>query len=48
MVENGRHDGPPTHAVTFVWLGQEVINNFWFQLYYVSSIDVKLFSQLDL
>ncbi|KAK1299307.1 hypothetical protein QJS10_CPB14g00119 [Acorus calamus] len=19
MVENGRHDGPPTHAVTFVW-----------------------------
>lgn len=25
MVENGRHDGPPTHAVTFVWNGQEVI-----------------------
>lgn len=23
MVENGRHDGPPTHAVTFVWNGQE-------------------------
>ncbi|KAK7395672.1 hypothetical protein VNO78_16237 [Psophocarpus tetragonolobus] len=23
MVENGRHDGPPTHAVTFVWNGHE-------------------------
>lgn len=23
MVEKGRHDGPPTHAVTFVWNGQE-------------------------
>ncbi|XP_024046380.1 LOW QUALITY PROTEIN: phosphoglucan phosphatase LSF1, chloroplastic [Citrus clementina] len=23
MVENGKHDGPPTHAVTFVWNGQE-------------------------
>ncbi|XP_043705755.1 phosphoglucan phosphatase LSF1, chloroplastic isoform X2 [Telopea speciosissima] len=23
MVENGRHDGPATHAVTFVWNGQE-------------------------
>lgn len=28
MVENGRHDGPATHAVTFVWNGQEVIDNF--------------------
>lgn len=24
MVENGRHDGPATHAVTFVWNGHEV------------------------
>ncbi|XP_042499327.1 phosphoglucan phosphatase LSF1, chloroplastic isoform X2 [Macadamia integrifolia] len=23
MAENGRHDGPATHAVTFVWNGQE-------------------------
>ncbi|XP_038702733.1 phosphoglucan phosphatase LSF1, chloroplastic-like isoform X3 [Tripterygium wilfordii] len=23
MVENGKHDGPATHAVTFVWNGQE-------------------------
>ncbi|GLT33258.1 hypothetical protein SLA2020_078620 [Shorea laevis] len=23
MVKGGRHDGPPTHAVTFVWYGQE-------------------------
>ncbi|GFY87191.1 like SEX4 1 [Actinidia rufa] len=23
MVENGMHEGPPTHAVTFVWNGQE-------------------------
>ncbi|KAH6826655.1 hypothetical protein C2S53_010544, partial [Perilla frutescens var. hirtella] len=23
MVENGRHDGPATHAVTFVWNGHE-------------------------
>ncbi|KAL8475476.1 hypothetical protein ACS0TY_028219 [Phlomoides rotata] len=23
MVENERHDGPPTHAVTFVWNGHE-------------------------
>ncbi|BFG26884.1 hypothetical protein CerSpe_131580 [Prunus speciosa] len=23
MVENGKHEGPPTHAVTFVWHGQE-------------------------
>ncbi|KAK9272411.1 hypothetical protein L1049_002783 [Liquidambar formosana] len=23
MVENDRHDGPPTHAVTFVWNGHE-------------------------
>ncbi|RDX80203.1 Phosphoglucan phosphatase LSF1, chloroplastic, partial [Mucuna pruriens] len=23
MVENGKHDGPPTHAVTFVWNGHE-------------------------
>ncbi|KAI4350692.1 hypothetical protein L6164_005122 [Bauhinia variegata] len=23
MVENGKHDGPPTHAVTFVWYGLE-------------------------
>ncbi|PIN09075.1 hypothetical protein CDL12_18345 [Handroanthus impetiginosus] len=23
MVESGRHDGPPTHAVTFVWNGHE-------------------------
>lgn len=23
MVENGVHEGPPTHAVTFVWNGQE-------------------------
>ncbi|CAI0455195.1 unnamed protein product, partial [Linum tenue] len=23
MVENGVHDGPPTHAVTLVWTGQE-------------------------
>ncbi|WCJ20975.1 Phosphoglucan phosphatase LSF1 chloroplastic [Euphorbia peplus] len=23
MVEGGRHDGPATHAVTFVWIGQE-------------------------
>ncbi|WRX21713.1 Dual specificity phosphatase [Theobroma cacao] len=25
MVEGGRHDGPATHAVTFVWNGHEVI-----------------------
>lgn len=24
MVESGRHDGPATHAVTFVWNGPEV------------------------
>lgn len=24
MVEDGKHDGPPTHAVTFVWIGHEV------------------------
>jgi hypothetical protein len=24
------HDGPATHAVTFVWNGQEVSNNFSF------------------
>ena len=24
MVENGSHDGPATHAVTFVWNGNEV------------------------
>lgn len=30
MVENGKHDGPATHAVTFVWNGQEVIDNFNF------------------
>lgn len=24
MLEGGRHDGPATHAVTFVWNGQEV------------------------
>ena len=24
MVERGKHDGPPTHAVTFVWNGHEV------------------------
>ncbi|KAM0958097.1 hypothetical protein EV1_023190 [Malus domestica] len=23
MVENGKHEGPPTHAVIFVWNGQE-------------------------
>lgn len=23
MVENGKHDGPATHAVTFVWIGHE-------------------------
>ncbi|OIW01932.1 hypothetical protein TanjilG_14165 [Lupinus angustifolius] len=23
MVERGKHDGPPTHAVTFVWNGHE-------------------------
>ncbi|XP_027349971.1 phosphoglucan phosphatase LSF1, chloroplastic [Abrus precatorius] len=23
MVESGKHDGPPTHAVTFVWNGHE-------------------------
>ncbi|CAJ2669780.1 unnamed protein product [Trifolium pratense] len=23
MVERGEHDGPPTHAVTFVWNGHE-------------------------
>lgn len=23
MVEDGKHDGPPTHAVTFVWIGHE-------------------------
>ncbi|KAL8132445.1 hypothetical protein AgCh_008078 [Apium graveolens] len=23
MVEDGKHDGPPTHAVTFVWIGRE-------------------------
>lgn len=28
MVDNGKHDGPPTHAVTFVWNGQEVIDIF--------------------
>lgn len=26
MVETGAHDGPATHAVTFVWNGHEVIN----------------------
>lgn len=26
MVERGKHDGPPTHAVTFVWNGHEVTN----------------------
>ena len=24
MVEKGIHDGPPTHAITFIWNGQEV------------------------
>ena len=33
MVENGRHDGPPTHAVTFVWNGQEV--KLWNQSVYL-------------
>lgn len=28
MVENGKHDGPATHAVTFVWIGHEVMNGF--------------------
>lgn len=28
MVETGEHEGPPTHAVTFVWNGQEVIDEF--------------------
>ncbi|KAK1404442.1 Tyrosine-protein phosphatase domain-containing protein [Heracleum sosnowskyi] len=23
MVEDGKHDGPPSHAVTFVWIGHE-------------------------
>lgn len=27
MVEKGGHDGPATHAVTFVWNGHEVIDN---------------------
>lgn len=27
MVESGAHHGPATHAVTFVWNGQEVIDN---------------------
>jgi hypothetical protein len=26
MAERGEHDGPPTHAVTFVWNGHEVRN----------------------
>lgn len=24
MVDDGKHDEPPTHAVTFVWNGHEV------------------------
>lgn len=27
-VESGIHDGPATHAVTFVWNGHEVFNYF--------------------
>lgn len=30
MVENGKHDGPATHAVTFVWNGHEVILAFYY------------------
>lgn len=30
MVEKGSHDGPATHAVTFVWNGQEVRENLFF------------------
>lgn len=28
MVDNDKHDGPATHAVTFVWNGQEVIHGY--------------------
>lgn len=27
VVETGGHDGPATHAVTFVWNGHEVIDD---------------------
>lgn len=30
MVEKGEHDGPGTHAVTFIWNGHEVSDNFSF------------------
>lgn len=36
MVENGKHDGPATHAVTFVWNGQEVSDNFQYSLRHIS------------
>lgn len=37
MAEQGKHEGPPTHAVTFVWNGQEVnpYLNLWSLLYHV-------------
>lgn len=28
MVESDRHEGPATHALTFVWTGQEVTDDF--------------------
>lgn len=33
MVEKSKHDGPATHAVTFVWIGHEVIKDFALTLY---------------
>lgn len=38
MAENGRHDGPPTHAVVFVWNGHEVRNQSYFLCFIFSFV----------
>lgn len=49
MVENGKHDGPATHSVTFVWNGHEVLNDISIDLFelHMLHLPYKFWSALS-